>query len=58
MPLGLLIPYDPAGPAEQRQEAFDRWKKLIPDGQLPPREKVRQKLKDIKEKLKDNLDKL
>jgi hypothetical protein len=31
------ISYDPAGTPEERQQAFERWKKLIPDGKLPPR---------------------
>jgi hypothetical protein len=30
------IPYDAAAPLAQRQAAFQKWKQLIPDGQLPP----------------------
>jgi hypothetical protein len=51
VPLGGIITYDAGDSAEKRQQAFDRWKRLIPDGQLPPREKIKQKLKDAKEKL-------
>ena len=31
------IPYDPAAGIDQREAAYDRWKELIPDRQLPPR---------------------
>lgn len=31
------IPYDPAGASDQLEKAYDEWKKVIPDGQLPPR---------------------
>lgn len=34
---GRGIPYDSAMPAAARQRAYEAWKKLIPDGQLPPR---------------------
>jgi hypothetical protein len=37
-PPGGKIPYDPAGSAEQRERAYQQWKKLIPSGKLPPRE--------------------
>ena len=30
------IPYDPAGSPAQREEGYQQWKKLIPDGKLPP----------------------
>ena len=30
------IPYNPAGDTEQRDAAFAAWKKLIPNGKLPP----------------------
>jgi hypothetical protein len=55
VPLGQLIPYDPTSPVADRKAAQDGWKKLIPDGQLPPLEKVKQKLKELKEDLKDKL---
>jgi hypothetical protein len=28
--------FDPAGPAEQREAAYQKWKEVIPDGKLPP----------------------
>ena len=31
------IPYDPAGGSDQRPSAVAAWKKIIPDGQLPPK---------------------
>jgi hypothetical protein len=31
------IPYNPADPAERRETAYAEWKRLIPDGKLPPR---------------------
>lgn len=31
------IAYRPAGPAEQRELAYEQWKKYIPTGKLPPR---------------------
>jgi hypothetical protein len=37
VPEGRKIPFDPAGDAAQRERAFQEWKKLIPDGQLPPK---------------------
>jgi hypothetical protein len=30
------IPYDAAGDTNQRKKAIEQWKKLIPDGKLPP----------------------
>ena len=38
-PAGKDIPYNPAGTAEERDQAFKAWKKLVPDGQLPPKPK-------------------
>lgn len=35
-PDGQKIPYDPTGSAAQVDEAIKQWKKLIPDGKLPP----------------------
>jgi hypothetical protein len=37
VPEGDKIPYDPTGTPDQRDQAFRRWKELIPDGTLPPR---------------------
>ena len=34
---GKKIRYDPAGDSEQRQRAIEEWKKLIPDGKVPPK---------------------
>jgi hypothetical protein len=31
------IPYEPADGTDQRQRAYEEWKKLVPDGQLPPK---------------------
>lgn len=50
VPLGRFIAYDAAGPADERKIAHDKWKKLIPDGQVPAIERLKQKLKDAKEK--------
>jgi hypothetical protein len=36
VPAGKDIAYNPAGSKAERQRAFDQWKKLIPDGKLPP----------------------
>jgi hypothetical protein len=36
VPASRDIAYDPAGSREERQRAYDQWKKLIPDGKLPP----------------------
>jgi hypothetical protein len=36
VPAGRKIAYDPAGPSAERQRAYDQWKKLIPNGKLPP----------------------
>lgn len=38
-PAGKDIPYNPAGTAEERDQAFKAWKELVPDGQLPPKPK-------------------
>jgi hypothetical protein len=37
VPEGRKIPYDPLAPKEERARARAEWKKLIPDGQLPPK---------------------
>jgi hypothetical protein len=36
VPQGRAIPYDPAGTTDQRQFTFEQWKKLVPEGKLPP----------------------
>jgi hypothetical protein len=36
-PAGKAFHYDPHGPAEERERAISEWRKLIPEGQLPPR---------------------
>jgi integrase len=38
-PAGRDIAYDPAAPEAERDAACAAWKKLIPSGQLPPKEK-------------------
>jgi hypothetical protein len=37
---GKDIPYDPAGPEAQREQAYLQWKKLVPSGHLPPHRKT------------------
>jgi hypothetical protein len=39
VPAGKDIAYDPTGSREELDRAYKAWKKLVPDGQLPPREK-------------------
>jgi hypothetical protein len=39
VPAGRDIRYDPAAPEAERDAACAAWKKLIPSGQLPPKEK-------------------
>jgi hypothetical protein len=34
-PAGKSIPFDAAAPAEERQQAVERWRALIPPGQVP-----------------------
>ena len=36
VPDGQKIPYSPVGNSAQLEEAYKQWKKLIPDGKLPP----------------------
>jgi hypothetical protein len=38
VPQGKKIPYDPAGGTDQRDNAYEEWKKLIPTGKLPPKD--------------------
>jgi hypothetical protein len=38
-PSGRDIKYDAAAPDAERAKAVEEWKKLIPRGQLPPKEK-------------------
>ncbi len=42
VPEGRMIPYDPAGNMAQRDRAFQEWKNLIPDGQLPPNKRKKE----------------
>lgn len=37
VPDGAKIPYDPAAPGPQRENACKMWEKLIPSGKLPPK---------------------
>ena len=37
VPAGRKIPYDPLASKEERARARAEWKKLIPDGQMPPK---------------------
>jgi hypothetical protein len=36
VPAGRDIAFNPAGSREERQRAYEQWKKLIPNGKLPP----------------------
>jgi hypothetical protein len=36
VPQGAKIPYDPAGGIDKRDYSYQEWKKLIPQGKLPP----------------------
>jgi len=36
VPQGAKIPYDPAGGIDKREYSYQEWKKLIPQGKLPP----------------------
>jgi hypothetical protein len=36
VPQGARIPYDPAGGIDKRDYSYQEWKKLIPQGKLPP----------------------
>jgi hypothetical protein len=38
-PAGRAIAFDPAGSEDERGRAYQKWKELIPDGQLPPKRK-------------------
>jgi hypothetical protein len=40
-PQGSAIAYDAGAPEADRAKAVEEWKKLIPDGKLPPKEKGR-----------------
>jgi hypothetical protein len=37
VPAGRRIAYDPAGSEAERERGYEEWKKLIPDGKLPPK---------------------
>jgi hypothetical protein len=39
VPQGKSIPYNPSGSAADAEAVYKAWKKLIPDGQLPPPQK-------------------
>jgi len=39
VPAGKDIPYDPTASREELNRAYKEWKKLVPDGKLPPKEK-------------------
>jgi hypothetical protein len=39
---GPNIRYDPAGSEVERERGYKAWKRLIPDGQLPPRKKEKK----------------
>jgi hypothetical protein len=39
VPAGKTIKYDPAGSEAEREAAYKAWKKLIPDGKVPPEAK-------------------
>jgi hypothetical protein len=39
VPAGRDIKFNPAGPPEEWEKAYKAWKKLIPDGKMPPKEK-------------------
>jgi uncharacterized protein (TIGR03000 family) len=41
VPEGKSIPYHPLDPKEAREKARQEWKKLIPPGKMPPKEKVK-----------------
>jgi hypothetical protein len=41
VPQGRTIPYDPMAPKGEREKARQEWKKLVPPGKMPPREKAR-----------------
>ncbi len=43
VPEGVAPPYDPGAPDADRARALAAWKKLIPSGSLPPREKPKEK---------------
>jgi hypothetical protein len=44
VPEGRKIAYDPAAPPAQREQGYDRWRKFIPAGSLPPAAKTSQAL--------------
>jgi hypothetical protein len=45
VPAGRKIAYDPLAPREQREQAKAEWKKLIPEGQMPPKAQPEQERK-------------
>ncbi len=42
VPQGREPKFDPSGDAKQREAAYEAWKKLIPDGALPPAQQPRK----------------
>jgi hypothetical protein len=45
VPAGRKIPYDPLASKEAREKAQTEWKKLIPEGQLPPKSTAKEQEK-------------
>jgi hypothetical protein len=43
VPAGKNIKYSSVGTKAEQEAAYKEWKKLIPDGELPPREKPKEK---------------
>jgi hypothetical protein len=37
VPAGRDIHFNPGGPPEEWDKAFEAWKKLVPDGKMPPK---------------------
>jgi hypothetical protein len=55
VPQGQRFGYDPLSPKEKREEAIKKWRELIPEGQLPPKPKLLDLLRGLKDELKDKL---
>jgi hypothetical protein len=43
VPDGRKIEYNPIAPKEDRHQAVEQWRKLVPPGKLPPEPKVSEK---------------
>ena len=39
VPAGKDIPYDPTGSREDQEQAYKAWKKVVPTGKVPERER-------------------